>query len=75
MKLPSKTIPYQKSIIAQFPKILEPLQEKDIPVPELLRYVTDKDISISDFISILDCLYALGTIELAGGNIHYVKEH
>lgn len=41
-------------------------------VMELMQNVTDDDISISDFMSILDCLYALGKIDLVEGSIHYV---
>ena len=72
MKLPSKTIPYQQSIIARFPKVLSLLQNSDMTVMELMQNVTDDDISISDFMSILDCLYALGKIDLVEGSIHYV---
>ena len=72
MKLPSKTIPYQQSIIADFPRVLSLLQNGDVSVLELMQDVTDDHISISDFMSILNCLYALGKIDLVEGSIHYV---
>jgi len=72
MKLPSKTIPYNQSIIAQFPKVLSILKDKDMPVLELMQIITNDEITISDFMSILDCLYALRKIELLEGSLHYV---
>ena len=73
MKLPSKIIPYRQSIIAQFPKALSILQQGDMSVLELMQAITeDSNITISDFMSILDCLYALGKIDLTEGSIHYV---
>ncbi len=42
-------------------------------VLELMQAITeDSNITISDFMSILDCLYALGKIDLTEGSIHYV---
>lgn len=61
MKLPSKTTPYEKSVIALFPKILRGLLEQELDVPTLFT-VSGAD-SYSDFMSALDCLYALGRIE------------
>ena len=72
MKLPSKTIPYNQSIIAQFPKVLSILKDKDMPVLELMQIITNDEITISDFMSILDWLYALRKIELLEGSLHYV---
>lgn len=42
---------------------------------ELMSVVTDDDMSISDFMCTLDCLYALGKIELIEGRLHYVSQH
>lgn len=72
MKLPSKTTPYQSSILAVFPVILTLLREQDLSVSELHKELPD--IAFGDYISALDCLYALGKIELDAerGMLSYV---
>ena len=62
MKLPSKTTPYERSVLALFPKILRVLREQDKDVSEL--YTAAGADNYSDFMSALDCLYALGKIKL-----------
>lgn len=62
MKLPSKTTPYERSVLALFPKILRVLREREKDVSEL--YAAAGADNYSDFMSALDCLYALGRIEL-----------
>ena len=71
MKLPGKSILYKNSVIALFPVILSILQNGECSVSELYRQT---DIaSVSDYMSALDCLYALGKIEISeeGGLLHY----
>jgi len=72
MKLPSKTTPYSNSVISLFPRILKSLQKTDLPVSELYRQCSDRDYG--DFISALDCLYALGRLEIDEERrlLHYV---
>ena len=71
MKLPGKTTPYQKSVIAAFPPILSLLKEHDMKVSELRQSLPGVDFG--DYISALDCLYALRKIELdrERGMLHY----
>lgn len=78
MRLPNKAIPYSKSVIAQFPQILEILSQKDITPKKLIETLnTDKNQDMTDILSALDCLYALGkvTFNRKGDKLHYVKDH
>ena len=74
MRLPNKAIPYSKSVIARFPQILEIVSQRDITPKELLQVANGEEQDMADFLSALDCLYALGKIEFTeeGGLLHYV---
>lgn len=62
MKLPSKTTPYNRSVLTLFPGILAILKMQDMRVVDLQKEFPD--VPLGDFISALDCLYALRAIEL-----------
>ncbi len=62
MKLPSKSTPYKGSVLALFPVILSLVKEKPIGVLELRKKLPD--IELGDLIGTLDCLYALGKIDI-----------
>lgn len=72
MKLPSKSTPYKNSVIVLFPDILSVLQLGECSVLELYRQTGITNIS--DYMNALDCLYALGKIEISeeGGLMRYV---
>ena len=72
MKLPGKTTPYKRSILALFPRILLLVKEKDLTVSDL--YHSFSRLDLGDYISALDCLYALGKIEIDSekGTLYYV---
>lgn len=72
MKFPSKVTPYRESIIANFPVILEKVKKKDMSPQELYKSMKNKVTDISEFMDIMDCLYALKKIELDGEVVHYV---
>lgn len=72
MLLPSKVTNYQESSLAKFPLVLEIIQECPKTPIELFQKVKKKITGISEFIEIMDCLYALHKIELKGGLIFYV---
>ncbi len=74
MRLPSKVTPYVNSIIARFPDILEALEQRDMSPKELFEATTAVKKDMGDFLSALDCLFALGKIELLeeGRVLHYV---
>lgn len=63
MQLPNKVISYNESVLSKFPIILDLLQQSDYTVAELFALVKNK-MDIEDFIDTLDCLYALGKVNL-----------
>ena len=75
MRLPNKVTSYSNSIFAWFPDILELLEQKDMSPKELFENSTANKKDMGDFLSALDCLFALGKIELIeeGGALHYVE--
>ena len=74
MLLPNKLFSYEESVLSRFPVMLSVLEEKLMRVSELYKKMNDYVESVNDFIEILDCLYALGKIELDGeeGVLKYV---
>lgn len=75
MKFPSKVTPYQASILAKFPTVLSCMENEDMKPDELYKEVKSKVSDVGEFLEILDCLYALGKIELdeEGCVLHYVS--
>ncbi|WP_342471835.1 ABC-three component system middle component 7 [Metasolibacillus sp. FSL H7-0170] len=75
MRLPNKVIPYTNSVIALFPDILEALAQQDMSPKELFEITTFGKKDLADFLSALNCLFALGKIELIeeGRMLRYVK--
>lgn len=75
MRLPNKVIPYTNSVIALFPDILEALAQQDMSPKELLELISNRKKDMADFLSALNCLFALGKIELIeeGRVLRYVK--
>ena len=74
MKLPNKVITYKESTISKFPAVLSCLKEQDMSPALLYKKVKSKVEDIGEYIDILECLYALGKIELIEhlGVLHYV---
>ena len=73
MKFPSKVTPYKESSIARFPIILKLLEKSDMSPIEMYSSVKKSKIKdIVEFVDILDCLFAMGTIEVRGELLHYV---
>lgn len=74
MKFPNKVTPYKESILAKFPVVLTALKNEDMNPVRLFAKVKSKVTDVGEFIEILDCLYAMGKIELLdeGEVLHYV---
>lgn len=74
MRFPSKITPYHDSLLSKFPIILDILQDGDISVDDLFEKM--RTIQLSEFILILDCLFALGQITYikSTGRICYVVQ-
>lgn len=64
MKLPSKINSYDESIIAKFPIILSVIEKAEISAYKLFTTTKNAVDDIGEFIEVLDCLFALGYIEL-----------
>lgn len=73
MKMLSKVTPYKESIIAKFPVILTILEKEDLSPTELYGKVRKSKIKdITEFVEVLECLYAMNKIELRKEVLHYV---
>ena len=73
MKMPSKVTPYKESVIAKFPVILEILEKQDLSTKELYVKVRKSKVKdITEFVEVLECLYAMNKIELRKEVLHYV---
>ncbi|MEG1926415.1 MAG: hypothetical protein RR415_11795 [Ruthenibacterium sp.] len=76
MKFPSKVTPYKESVLVKFPVVLNLLQESNMTVPELYKKMKSRVSGASELVEILDCLYALGKIEIDDeGVLRYVTEN
>lgn len=75
MRLPNKVTSYANSIIALFPDILEALSQQDMSPKELFERTMSRKKNMADFLSALDCLFALGKIKLIEEErvLHYVE--
>lgn len=75
MRLPNKVTSYTNSVIAIFPDILHALAQQDMSPKELFELTSTRKKDMADFLSALDCLFALGKIELVeeGRVLHYVE--
>lgn len=74
MRFPSKVTSYQNSILAKFPVVLICLLEQDMKPRDLYKKVKSNVSDVGEFLEILDCLFALGKIEInrEGSALHYV---
>ncbi len=73
MKLPSKIINYNESILSKFPVILEKLRDCNMCPFRIYHELKSEFKNVEEFIETLDCLYALNKIKfLEEGVISYV---
>lgn len=64
MQLPNKLYSYKNSTLALLPTVLSELQEGPIPVIGLFSKVRRSLNDATDFISVMDCLYALRAVDI-----------
>ena len=64
MQFPNKLYPYQKSTLALIPKVLHEIKNGNNDIIELYHSVTQDLEDPTDFLSVMDCLYALNAIEM-----------
>lgn len=63
MLLPNKLFSYNESILSKLIIVLKELEKKPCGVHELYKQVIGKMTGVSEFMEVLDCLYALEKIE------------
>ena len=63
MLLPNKIISYNESILSKFPIVLNVLKDKNYLIIDLYEQLKTS-LDIECFIEVLDCLFALGKIEI-----------
>ena len=74
MKLPSKIVCYDESVLSKLTPVLNVLVEGDISLIALYNQTKKLFRSIEEYIDVLDCLFALRKIEYLSneGVLHYV---
>lgn len=64
MQLPNKLYSYKKSTLALIPEILKALGNEKMPTIKLYTKVKPQLNEATDFLSVMDCLYALRAIDM-----------
>lgn len=64
MQLPNKLYSYKNSTLALVPAVLKELKSGPLPVIDLYKKIKPILNDPTDFISVLDCLYALRAAEI-----------
>lgn len=63
MLFPNKLFTYRESIISKFPLALQLLQESPMAVVDLYKALNKQLSGVSEFMDLMDCLFALNKIE------------
>ena len=69
MLFPSKVIPYNESILPLFPIILRYLEHGPKKIRDVYKHTRNNMEDINVFFEALDCLYALGKIDLNNNDL------
>lgn len=64
MQLPNKLYSYERSSLALMPKVLKRIKDQPVSVIELFKMLQPDMEDVSDFISVMDCLYALRAVDV-----------
>lgn len=64
MQLPNKLYSYKNSTLALIPKVLNELKDGPVPAGQLFQNVRTQLIDATDFLSVMDCVYALGAVDI-----------
>ena len=64
MRLPNKLYSYEESTLSKFPIVLRALRDFDSGVTELYERIKKSVPDVSEYMEILDSLYALGKIDI-----------
>ena len=69
MLFPSKVISYNESILPKLPLVLQYLEKGPQKIRAVYKHMQGSVTDVSDLFEVLDCLYALGMIEINGDNL------
>ena len=64
MRLPNKLYSYEESTLSKFPIVLRALRDSDSGVTELYERIKKSVPDVSEYMEILDSLYALRKIDI-----------
>lgn len=64
MRLPNKLYSYKNSTLALIPKVLSEIKDTPVPVLELYDILKPELNDATDFLSVMDCLYALRAADI-----------
>lgn len=75
MILPSKLFTYRESAVSKMPLILDCIKNEPMQALDLYKHIARNVNGVSEFMDVLDCLYALRRIEYDSekGVLRYVK--
>lgn len=72
MQLPNKLYSYRDSTLSLLPIVLREIKEESILVSELYNRVKPLLKDATDFLSVMDCLYALKVIDVTDEGEVYI---
>ena len=72
MQLPNKLYSYRDSTLSLLPIVLREIKEESILVSELYNRVKPVLKDATDFLSVMDCLYALKVIDVTDEGEVYI---
>ena len=64
MQLPNKLYPYEKSTLATLPVVLKIIKSGKTNVKDIFQSALNSLGEPTDFLSVMDCLYALNAIDM-----------
>lgn len=64
MQLPNKLYSYKASTLALIPRVLTELKNGSVEVKDLFLVMRPSLSDATDFLSVMDCLYALRAVEI-----------
>ena len=65
MRLPNKLYSYKASSLSLVPVVLAEIKDRPMPVSELYRRVKPALEDATDFVDVMDCLYALRAADIS----------
>ena len=72
MQLPNKLYSYKNSTLALIPVVLNELRDAPLPAAVLFTKVKSSLNDATDFLSVMDCLYALRAVDIDDEGVVYI---